>query len=686
MVFQVGLERIPSTLESPSNEFKSRKLQPLRRKRPKVHIQATTLSNLPAFEILHFIHKVIIRVMLEKFVSLAARRLVAVTVMFSIAFPTLVTASYSCTFSEPIVLDSEGNVELQQYVNFDEGTFTMKVTYYGGRSFIGIGVNQEGLPSMTPSVAVIGRNDDEIPQVSKYIMSSMYTALPAEEEEQQGIVQSTFEQTDTMSTLVFTQLLSEPNQVAITDETQWLYAIGFDENSWGGHSIRGSFQLSLSPTCTLISDVTPEETEPPVDETSTAVPTDAVDGEQEETEGEDELQDSFLPACPLSEPIVLDSAGNLELEQFVDEASNSFTMRLTYYGGQAWIGVGINEDGVPKMTPAMAVIGRGADGDSPPIIQKYRLSSGWLVEPAESSLQTLVYSSFEQTEDTSTLIFTQLLNEEGQATVTDTTQWIFAVGYDGNQWSGHQIQGSFQLTLTPSCDGTSTSGAEAGTIVITEIESPNRALWMTHGVLMALAWGLLAPLAVGAAVLRVFVDRWAGDQNKGLWFKVHLCLNVLVLLLTIVGCTVAFVAKREQKVDGVKSEKSTHGRIGISILVLVVLQSIAGYFRPALPKPAVENKEKGHRDSLNETQRSETPNSENSMGKKSPLRIAWELLHRLSGMALVAMAWYNCHTGIVRSTTMLEDYSNWTAVFWSVVGVFGGLIVIGKVVLTVTSK
>ena len=635
--------------------------------------------------------------MLKKFVLVAARRLIAVTVVLSMALPTLVLSSYSCTFSEPIVLDSDENVELQQYVNFDEGTFTMKVTYYGGRSFIGIGVNQEGLPAMTPAVAVIGRNDDEVSQVSKYIMSSMYAVLPVEGEEEQGIVQSTFEQTDTMSTLTFTQLLSELNQVAINDETRWLYAIGYDDNAWGGHSIRGSFQLSLSPTCTLISEVQPEETDSTVDqtlapeETSTTVPTDVIDGAQEATEGEgdvekeDETQGSYVPACPLSKPIVLDSGGNLELEQFVDEASNSFTMKLTFYGGQAWIGVGINEDGVPKMSPAMAVVGRGANGDSPPSIQKYRLSSGWQVEPADSSLQTLVYSSFEQTEDTSTLIFTQLLKEEGQAPVTDTTQWIFAVGYDGNQWSGHQIQGGFQLQLTPSCDGTSTSGAEAGSIVITEIKSPNRALWMTHGVLMALAWGLFAPLAVGTAVLRVFVDRLAGELNNGLWFKVHVCFNVLVLFFTVVGCTIAFVAKREQKVDGVQLVISTHGRVGIAILVLVVLQSVAGYFRPALPKPAVESKENDNADRLNETERTDIPNSEKSMAKKPRVRIVWEVLHRLSGMALVGMAWYNCHTGILRSTSMLEFYNNWTGVFWSVVGVIGGLTVIGKVV-SVTYK
>ena len=392
-------------------------------------------------------------------------------------------------------------------------------------------------------------------------------------------------------------------------------------------------------------------------------------------------------SCTFSDPIPL--ARTLELEQFVDEASNSFTMRLTYYGGQAWIGVGINENGRAKMSPAMAVIGR-ADGGAR--VDKYRLPSGWDVELADSSLQTLVDATFEQTADTSTLTFTQLLNEDGQAPITDTSQWIYAVGYDGNNWSGHGIQGGFQLALSSTCDGTSTAGTEAGAIVITEIEAANGTLWKVHGVLMALAWGLFAPMAVGAAVLRVFVDRLAGEQNKGTWFKVHLCLNVLVLVLTIAGFAVAFVAKREGEGEEEEEEEEeeekiegVHGRLGVAIMVLVVLQSIAGYFRPGLPKPASEEKDK-HIDSRDATDRTDATKSEAPTAQKSLGRMAWEILHRVSGMALLGMGWYNCHTGIIKAASMIEDYKDWTGTFWIIVSTLGGLIVIGKLVLTITAK
>lgn len=42
--------------------------------------------------------------------------------------------------------------------------------------------------------------------------------------------------------------------------------------------------------------------------------------------------------CTLAEPFVLDEAGLVELEQVKNVADGTFTMRLTYHGGQSWIG------------------------------------------------------------------------------------------------------------------------------------------------------------------------------------------------------------------------------------------------------------------------------------------------------------------------------------------------------------
>jgi hypothetical protein len=176
----------------------------------------------------------------------------ALATAFSVA-----TSEYSCTFSEPIILDDVGDVELQHYVNEDEGTFTMKVTYYGPPSFVAIGVNQEGILAMTPAFATIGRNDDGEPQVDTYVMSALAGVELAES--QDGIVSSSFEQTESTSILIFTQLLSATGQLNITDETQWLYAIGYEDNVWGGHVLRGGFQVRLARNCVLSTDEVEEE-------------------------------------------------------------------------------------------------------------------------------------------------------------------------------------------------------------------------------------------------------------------------------------------------------------------------------------------------------------------------------------------------------------------------------------------
>ena len=52
-------------------------------------------------------------------------------------------AGWDCTLSAPIILfDKDPDiVTLQQVVNVEEGTFTMKLNYTGGNAYVGIGVN-----------------------------------------------------------------------------------------------------------------------------------------------------------------------------------------------------------------------------------------------------------------------------------------------------------------------------------------------------------------------------------------------------------------------------------------------------------------------------------------------------------------------------------------------------------------
>jgi hypothetical protein len=54
-------------------------------------------------------------------------------------------------------------------------------------------------------------------------------------------------------------------------------------------------------------------------------------------------------------------------------------------------------------------------------------------------------------------------------------------------------------------------------------EEDETRLWKAHGWLMAAAWGVMVPLAVGASLLRSWLP-------EGLWFRLHLALNAIVSL------------------------------------------------------------------------------------------------------------------------------------------------------------
>jgi hypothetical protein len=59
-------------------------------------------------------------------------------------------ATAECDFSNPIEIHQDG-IMLQEFANYGDNTFTMKLTYIGGKAWIGIGFNTQGRASMIPS-------------------------------------------------------------------------------------------------------------------------------------------------------------------------------------------------------------------------------------------------------------------------------------------------------------------------------------------------------------------------------------------------------------------------------------------------------------------------------------------------------------------------------------------------------
>jgi hypothetical protein len=204
--------------------------------------------------------------------------------------------------------------------------------------------------------------------------------------------------------------------------------------------------------------------------------------------------------------------------------------------------------------------------------------------------QTLTDATFEQDGETSILTFTQKLDDSGMiGPITDESSWIFAIGLPDNQWEGnHKVHGHFLMPLEDNCvlagaDAVE-SDNEGGFVKRESAAETTFPYWAAHGWLMAIAWGFFGPLAIGAAMLR----RLVGSN----WYKIHFYLNMMCVVLTIVGFSLAVVATNmEQKPHFPRrtsqgDHETVHHNAGLAIFIIVILQSVAGYFRPpATPAP-----------------------------------------------------------------------------------------------------
>jgi hypothetical protein len=232
-----------------------------------------------------------------------------------------------------------------------------------------------------------------------------------------------------------------------------------------------------------------------------------------------------------------------------------------------------------------------------------------------------------------------------------------------------------------------------------------RGLWIAHGILLSIAWGILAPLAIGAPFLR---NNFNVLKTNGRWLQIHFYLSGLVALFTLLGFILAVVATKKQDGSALNFNEDVHHKSGLAIFILVIIQAFAGYFRPSPPPPpptssladnkVVTNKSSSVRDipdnsntfdeevvynssgdseALETTKQSTSSSSgTTSSSKKSYLRLFWECGHRLLGIVLLVLAVYNCHTGIILQSDNYyqDDKETLTNIFWSITGSITGII------------
>lgn len=308
--------------------------------------------------------------------------------------------------------------------------------------------------------------------------------------------------------------------------------------------------------------------------------------------------------------------------------------------------------------------------------------------------QTLIDARiFQDVENgTTTMEYAKLLNEEDELNIVagEEHTFIWAVGRS-NRMGYHAKRNSFTIQeLLP-------GNIEPAPVIFGDASVPNQTIWMLHGFFAFFAWGVCAPVAVAAAVLKSYLPK----RPVGLWYKIHYYGNLSCIVSTMVAVALAIYATQAKKG---KHFVGGHEIFGLLVLLIAGVQVMYGILRPPAHNPQPhdtcedrnddEQASNGKVNTLSNTMDLEktgrSDNSDNSTQshsqyQKKPIkRILFEVGHRIIGMTLLALSMYNIHTGLniyaswYMSTKVSDDDetqhssdSTWTVIaFWGYMGVF----------------
>ena len=149
---------------------------------------------------------------------------------------------------------------------------------------------------------------------------------------------------------------------------------------------------------------------------------------------------------------------------------------------------------------------------------------------------------------------------------------------------------------------------------------------IAHGSLMIIGWGLLLPTGVASA-------RFLKHRPNAMWFKIHRMMQILGLVVAICGWGVALAKFTALESPG--TDSFNHGVMGMTVMVLGLLQPLNAFFRP---HPADEGEEKPMK------------------------RLLWEILHKASGYIAIFLA----AATIAYGTTVIFGHNTEFQVAWVV--------------------
>jgi hypothetical protein len=213
---------------------------------------------------------------------------------------------------------------------------------------------------------------------------------------------------------------------------------------------------------------------------------------------------------------------------------------------------------------------------------------------------------------------------------------------------------------TPTTSDTNGSG-----VVTNNSEPPNKSLWIAHGILMFISWGILLPIGIGCSLVRRLVP------GNGTWFMIHRFFNGSAFLLMTAGFGIAIYNVQDAGNEHFSTEVR-HRTIGLVIYIFSFLQVVGGIFRPHLPH-AQAPKEVEPDVEADDTDKPSPP-PEPEAPKKSTKRVIFEVCHRTFGFGLLGLSWYNLYLGIMSLVGFYGSSYDLSDAMWGVIGGISGLI------------
>lgn len=257
--------------------------------------------------------------------------------------------------------------------------------------------------------------------------------------------------------------------------------------------------------------------------------------------------------------------------------------------------------------------------------------------------------------------------------------FIFAAGKD-NTLGLHAHRGAFRINLN-ACQ-TNTSTTDAGGVVVDPTtgttadsnSSPvvynHKAAFAAHAFFATAAFAIIIPLAVGAAWFRTLWPKW--------WVYIHVLSNCLAFFFTLLAVATAFAGMvlRGKASGSIYHMSIAHHWVGFVIFLLVSLQVVNGFKRPALEHKA----DPVHQNADYIVGETSTAASccFGYMTKPESPREKWHLLHQLVGITVLALALYQLSSGVLLYTT---EYGGNTHTALTLLWVWIACIVVSMLIL-----